>query len=366
MLRVLLVTSDREVNEIVSVGYRKKGGYEGRTAANEREVSEVLRHWRPDVVVLDMVLAECTCLEVLETIRTLGLNFKLAPTTGEEKGWLTIVRSKGGLVPVLLVTRERWMGNPAYEGLRTVAEKLGATRVYTLSRDLCSFTEAIRAASVGEPVNIRETGKVIEFAVRGARVRKALERHNGAMGDAASELLTGRSNVYRWEKSHGVNSDGSELRETLELAHVGSTERTSREASCEFRVLVADDLELKRQEIKMRFKGSRCEIDLAQDGMEALELFCINEYDCVLTDKKMPKMDGMELIEEIRKRGSKVPIVLLSGFANVRNAVAAMKRGANHVYQYEEEELGDVVRHVEELAEEFTRERQACKLLEGK
>jgi DNA-binding NtrC family response regulator len=54
----------------------------------------------------------------------------------------------------------------------------------------------------------------------------------------------------------------------------------------------------------------------------------VSDYDLVLTDMKMPRMTGLELLQEIRKRGIYVPVIVITGFGTVESAVDAMKLGA--------------------------------------
>ena len=48
----------------------------------------------------------------------------------------------------------------------------------------------------------------------------------------------------------------------------------------------------------------------------------------VITDMKMPRMGGLELLKEIRVRAGKLPVLIITGYATVENAVEAMKEGA--------------------------------------
>jgi len=62
--------------------------------------------------------------------------------------------------------------------------------------------------------------------------------------------------------------------------------------------------------------------------VDALAKENVSDYDIVLTDMKMPRMTGLEFLEEIRKRGIYVPVIIITGFGTVESAVDAMKLGA--------------------------------------
>jgi two-component system nitrogen regulation response regulator GlnG len=68
---------------------------------------------------------------------------------------------------------------------------------------------------------------------------------------------------------------------------------------------------------------------LAHDGETALKMVRLNEPDMVLADVCMPDMDGMVLLERIKELDPDLPVVLITGYAKVRGAIEAMKKGAH-------------------------------------
>jgi two-component system NtrC family response regulator len=70
------------------------------------------------------------------------------------------------------------------------------------------------------------------------------------------------------------------------------------------------------------------EVFTAQSGPEALKAAGATELDLVLTDMKMPKMSGIELLEELRRLYPDLPVILMTAFGTVEKAVTAMKKGA--------------------------------------
>ena len=69
-------------------------------------------------------------------------------------------------------------------------------------------------------------------------------------------------------------------------------------------------------------------VEFALSGGEALELLDKKPFDLVLTDLKMPAMDGIELLGRIKKRSPNVPVIVITGYATVETAVEAMRKGA--------------------------------------
>ena len=66
----------------------------------------------------------------------------------------------------------------------------------------------------------------------------------------------------------------------------------------------------------------------ANSGHEALEILTNSDVDLVLTDMKMPKMDGMTLLEKIKSRDAELPVIMMTAHGTVDRAVEAMQKGA--------------------------------------
>ncbi len=74
---------------------------------------------------------------------------------------------------------------------------------------------------------------------------------------------------------------------------------------------------------------SKYTIDVAYDGLEALDLFFEYEYELIVLDLNLPSLDGMQVLKEIRIDNEKVPILILSARANVEEKVKGLNLGAN-------------------------------------
>ncbi len=93
-------------------------------------------------------------------------------------------------------------------------------------------------------------------------------------------------------------------------------------------ILVVDDEASIRRTLREILEYEDFEVDEAVDGEEALQVFRSGSYDLVLLDIKMPKRDGMEVLEVLAKEAPEVPFVMISGHANIETAVEATKLGA--------------------------------------
>jgi two-component system capsular synthesis sensor histidine kinase RcsC len=81
-------------------------------------------------------------------------------------------------------------------------------------------------------------------------------------------------------------------------------------------VLIADDDAAIRGLLATILGTSECSVDLVSNGLEAIRAFNDLEYDLVITDLEMPRLDGKELTQSIRQHNTSVPVVMLTGCAD--------------------------------------------------
>ncbi len=94
------------------------------------------------------------------------------------------------------------------------------------------------------------------------------------------------------------------------------------------RILVIDDERSIRNTLKDVLEYEKYEVDLAEEGATGIELFSQQQYDTVLCDIKMAKMDGIEVLQKLQEISSDVPVIMISGHGNIDTAVDSIKKGA--------------------------------------
>ncbi|HEY0009021.1 MAG TPA: sigma-54 dependent transcriptional regulator [Tepidisphaeraceae bacterium] len=107
------------------------------------------------------------------------------------------------------------------------------------------------------------------------------------------------------------------------------------------RILVCDDQEMMRDSLAAILAREGHEVVAAGDGPQALQRIAAGRVDLLITDLKMPKMTGIELLTEAKKLRAELPVVLMTAFATVQTAVEAMRLGAYDYIQkpFEAEEV---------------------------
>lgn len=94
------------------------------------------------------------------------------------------------------------------------------------------------------------------------------------------------------------------------------------------RILVIDDERSIRNTLKDVLEYEKYEVDLAEEGGAGIELFSQQQYDAVLCDIKMAKMDGIEVLQKLQEVSADVPVIMISGHGNIDTAVDSIKKGA--------------------------------------
>ncbi|MFC1512883.1 sigma-54-dependent transcriptional regulator [Thermodesulfobacteriota bacterium] len=112
------------------------------------------------------------------------------------------------------------------------------------------------------------------------------------------------------------------------------------------RILVVDDEQVAVRNLQHILNKEGYEVVASQSGSRALQLLAAEEFDLILTDLRMPKVDGMEILRQSRSRWPYTEVVMITGYAAVDSAIEAMKMGAYHYVTkpYKLDEVRKVVR----------------------
>jgi len=94
------------------------------------------------------------------------------------------------------------------------------------------------------------------------------------------------------------------------------------------RILIVDDEQRMRRILQIILGDRDYNIDLAENGLEARNFFQQHPYDLVITDLKMPGLDGMALLDFVLKEKPDVPVIVITAHGSIESAVKAMKAGA--------------------------------------
>lgn len=114
------------------------------------------------------------------------------------------------------------------------------------------------------------------------------------------------------------------------------------------RILVVDDEKNIQDMLSRHFRLLGYEVLAAGNGKEALDIMAEERFDVVISDIKMPVMDGVQLIREIRQQYPMTHCIMITGYVTIENVLACMRHGADTcVFKPLEDikELEDAVKH---------------------
>ena len=95
------------------------------------------------------------------------------------------------------------------------------------------------------------------------------------------------------------------------------------------RILIIDDDESICSTLHDILEYEDYEVETASDGEVGLSMIMSQQWDIVLCDVKMPKLDGIEVLEQGLKHNPKLPFIMISGYANIDTAVECARKGCN-------------------------------------
>jgi len=94
------------------------------------------------------------------------------------------------------------------------------------------------------------------------------------------------------------------------------------------KILIIDDEPIIRKALREILEYEKYEIEEAENVKTALEIIEKQEFKLILSDIKMPEMNGIDFLEELQKRENNIPVIMITGHGDVDTAVEALKKGA--------------------------------------
>ncbi len=93
-------------------------------------------------------------------------------------------------------------------------------------------------------------------------------------------------------------------------------------------ILLVDDDQEFRKAMKKMFERSGYSVTLAADGQEALNILSKDTFDLIISDLRMPNLNGMQLMEELKKKNVKIPVIFITAYGEVESYMDLMNLGA--------------------------------------
>jgi DNA-binding NtrC family response regulator len=94
------------------------------------------------------------------------------------------------------------------------------------------------------------------------------------------------------------------------------------------KIIVAEDEDITLKNILETLQEAGYEVSGTKNGDEALQLMEKRHFDVLITDIKMPRMNGIELMEKVKEKYTEMDVIIITGFGSISSAVSAIKKGA--------------------------------------
>jgi two-component system response regulator AtoC len=129
------------------------------------------------------------------------------------------------------------------------------------------------------------------------------------------------------------------------------------------RILLAEDDEIMRISIYDRLRKYGWEVDEAEDGLKAMALYAKNHYHLIISDIRMPGLDGLTLLGNIRKQNQETDIIIMTAYGSIDDAINCLRRGATD-YILKPFDLDDLIIRVTRLLN-HQEVKARCEILEA-
>lgn len=130
-----------------------------------------------------------------------------------------------------------------------------------------------------------------------------------------------------------------------------------------YRILVVDDEKNIQKMLERYFRLKGYEVDTADNGKIALEILTAKRFDVVISDIKMPVMDGTDLLREIKKQYPMTHVIMITGYVTLNNALTCMRLGAKTCVFKPIEDMKELEEAVEDSIKHLTRWEEKFKTL---
>lgn len=116
-------------------------------------------------------------------------------------------------------------------------------------------------------------------------------------------------------------------------------------------ILIAEDERPVAKALELKLSHSGFDVTLAENGEDALKQLDNGQFDLLILDLMMPKLDGFGVLEELQKRNNATPVIIASNLSQMEDIERAKKMGAKDYYVKSDTPVASVVEHVKKFVQ---------------
>ena len=115
------------------------------------------------------------------------------------------------------------------------------------------------------------------------------------------------------------------------------------------KILVAEDEKPMARALELKLSGAGLEVQVVYNGQEALDILAKDPYDLVLLDLVMPVKDGFAVLAELKEKGNKIPVIVLTNLSQVDDYKRVKELGAKDYFVKSDTPIAQIVEKVKEM-----------------
>lgn len=361
--KILVVDDEADICRSVSKILSRKG-FAVDSALNAEDAVKLLRGSSFDLVITDLMMPTTDGMELLKIIRDHYPEMNVVMITGYatiDSAVKAVKLGAAGYLPkpftpdeLMTVTRKALdakkasPATPATQGRQKPDDLLDVDMPFSAREVERSTSRAYVESLTHSDVPLAKKVADKEYCRTGKRMCVRLVKEKRECAPACP--------IEKKEKARGAKAVGRAVRPDSELIdadlpfsiqdveqltgqdYLSCLDRSDipraalygRNATARHSVLVVDDEPVVCHSVRRILARQHCSVDEAFDVDSVLQKMKLNDYDMVILDLKMPKRSGLEVLESIRLQYPDVPVVMISGYASIKDAVAATQLGASN------------------------------------
>jgi len=115
------------------------------------------------------------------------------------------------------------------------------------------------------------------------------------------------------------------------------------------KILVVEDEKAMARALEAKLMRFGYEVTIADNGDQALTLLKNNQYDLIILDLMMPKKNGFDVLEELRKRGNTIPVVISSNLGQENDIKTALELGAKDYFVKSDTPIAEIIQRIQKI-----------------
>ena len=376
--KILVVDDEKSVCDSVKKILTRKG-YEVDNSMDAEEAMSKIKQTSYDLVITDMMMPKTSGLELLQLIKDLYPELEVVLITGYATIDTAVKATKLGAADYLpkpftpdelteitkkalerrkintsIPTGRDFGGNsskkvinpPRIEPSDAKDEKIDVDMPFSVSEvEKVTSKEFVDKLTRSDVPQAKKAGKRTEFCNTGQReCRRLVLEGMECVGECPLDkkarenaAKSGKKVVFSknmididlpFNQSEVEQITGSDYLDCLDRSDIPRAALYGRNSVSKHNVLVVDDEPIVCHSLRRILTKQSCSVEEAFDVDAAMQKMKLNKFDLIFLDLKMPKRNGMEVLESIKKLYPEIPVVMITGYASIETAVEATQKGA--------------------------------------